>query len=58
MSKFEQLDTSTGIGSAACCYLQLFIICDVGKVVEEGVSVTNQYTFVDDFLQISKFFLL
>lgn len=44
----QQNNWTAGIGHSCCCYIQLFILCDVGKTVNDAVILTksiNQYSF-------------
>lgn len=36
----EQIKWTTGLGFSACCYIQLVVLCDMGKAVNDAVMMT------------------
>lgn len=52
---FEQINWITGIGYSACCYIQLLVVCDAGKSVNDAVNWLFQwfqdlFSFVNIFI--------
>lgn len=37
----QQNNWTAGIGHSCCCYIQLLILCDVGKTVNDAVILTK-----------------